>query len=92
MICLYKIKGSIYISMENNEINDKYLNKFTKDFDDLVSKDKMNIDSLEDIMVSSVNEYKKELKLHVEELLKYHLNEKELISKKNRNGKKKDSI
>ncbi len=61
--------------MKHKEINDKYLNKLTKDFDNLVSKDKMNINSLEDIMVSSVNEY-----------------EKELLSKKNRNGKKKDSI
>ncbi len=62
--------------MKDNEVNDKYLNKFTKDFDDLVSKDKMSIDSLEDIMISSVNEYKKELRIHVEGLLKSHLNEK----------------
>ncbi len=92
MICLYKIKRSIYISMENKVINDKYLNKLTKDFDNLVSKDKMSINSLEDIMVNNINEYEKELRLQVEELLKSHINEKKLISKKNKNGKKKDSI
>ncbi len=77
--------------MENNEANAKYLSKFTKDFDELVSKNKMNINSLEDIMVNNINEYERELRLHVEELLKSHINEKELITKKNRSGKKKAS-
>ncbi len=77
--------------MESKGINEKYLDKLTMDFDNLVSEEKMNINSLEDIMVDNVNEYKKELKLHVEELLKSHINEKELISKKNKNGKKKDT-
>ncbi len=77
--------------MESKGINEKYLDKLTMDFDNLVSEEKMNINSLEDIMIDNVNEYKKELKLHVEELLKSHINEKELISKKNKNGKKKDT-
>ncbi len=77
--------------MKNNEINEKYLDKLTEDFDYLVSKEKMNINSLEDIMVSNINEYERELRLHVEELLKSHINEKDLISKKNKNGKKKDT-
>ncbi len=79
------------MSKKNNGINEKYLDKLTKDFDDLVTKEKMNINSLEDIMISNINEYEKELRLHVEELLKSHINEKELISKKNKNGKKKNS-
>lgn len=31
--------------MSNEKIEDKYLNKFTKEFDDLVSTEKMNINS-----------------------------------------------
>lgn len=78
--------------MKSNELNDKYLNKFTSDFDQLVSEEKMNINSLEDIMINSVNEFEKELRIHAEELLKSHIDEQKLISKKNKNGKKKDSF
>ena len=70
--------------------NDKHINEFTKEFDELVSQDKLNINSLEDIMINSITNYEKELRIQVEELLKNHINEKELINKKNKNGKKKD--
>ena len=67
----------------------------TKDLDEqfekLVSEDKLNINSIEKIMLTDIEEYKKELKLHIEELLSTKINEKELISKKNKNGKKKES-
>ena len=67
----------------------------TKDLDEqfekLVSEDKLDIDSIEKIMLTDIEEYKKELKLHIEELLSTKINEKELISKKNKNGKKKES-
>ncbi len=71
------------MSVKSNEINDKYLNKFTDDFDQLVSEEKMNINSLEDIMVCGVNEFEKELRLHIEELLKFHIDEQKRISEKN---------
>ena len=67
----------------------------TKDLDEqfekLVSEDKLDIDSIEKIMLTDIEEYKKELKLNIEELLSTKINEKELISKKNKNGKKKES-
>lgn len=67
----------------------------TKDLDEqfekLVSEDKLDIDSIEKIMLTDIEEYKKELKSHIEELLSTKINEKELISKKNKNGKKMES-
>ena len=50
----------------------------------------MNINSLEQLMIDNVENYKKDLHKHVEEILSTHINEKELIIKKNKNGKKKD--
>ena len=41
-------------------------------------------------MINSINNYKNELINHVEELLSQHINEKDLVTKKNKNGKKKD--
>ena len=69
---------------------DKHINEFTNEFDELVAKGKMNINSLEQLMVDNVENYKKDLHKHVEEILSTHINEKELIIKKNKNGKKKD--
>ncbi len=60
-------------------------------FKDLVSKEKLNIATIEDLMLDNIEEHKARLKTHIEELLLSEINEKELISKKNKNGKKKDS-
>ena len=68
---------------------DVHLSKFTNQFDELVADGKMNINTLEQLMVDNIEEYKKDLHQHVEEILSTHINEKELIVKKNKNGKKK---
>ena len=68
---------------------DVHLSKFTNQFDELVADGKMNINTLEQLMVDNIEEYKKDLHQHVEEILSTHINEKELIDKKNKNGKKK---
>ncbi len=71
--------------------NKKPFYDFTSKFDTLVKEDKLNINTIEDLMIENIENYKKELKNHVEDLLKNHVNEKELIIKKNKNGKKKGS-
>jgi hypothetical protein len=71
-------------------IHKKNLKNFSDKFDKLVSEDKLNINSLENLMVSNIEEYKRDLKKYTEDLLTSHINEKELIRKKNKNGKKKD--
>lgn len=70
----------------NNEINTK---KFDEEFNTLKSTNKLKIDSIEDIMSKAIEDYKSGLIKHVEELLKDTINEKEIIAKKNKNGKKK---
>jgi hypothetical protein len=72
----------------SKKINTKDLDEI---FDNLVSEDKLNIDSIEELMLTELEDYKKELRLHIEELLSNKLNEKKLITKKNKNGKKKDT-
>ena len=68
---------------------DKRIDDFTRKFDELVSKEKLNISSLETIMINSILDYEKELKKHTEELLITHVNEKDLIVKKTRMGRKR---
>ena len=56
----------------------------------MIDNNELNIGSIEDLMINSINNYKNELINHVEELLSQHINEKDLVTKKNKNGKKKD--
>lgn len=77
----------VMISMKKT---DNSLKDLTEKFDSLIKEEKLNINTIEDIMIESIENYKKKIEAHIEELLKNHINEKELISKKNKNGKKKD--
>ncbi len=69
---------------KNNRIDE-----FTNQFDELVAKGKMDINSLEQLMINNVENYKKDLQKHTEELLSTHTNEKELIVKKTRMERKR---
>ena len=67
-------------------------NKFdnlTKQFDSLIKNEKLNIDSIEELMINDIENYKELQKEHIEKLIQSHVDEKELISKKNGNGKRK---
>lgn len=70
---------------KNNEFD-----KLTEQFDKLVKEEKLNINFIEELMVNDIEKYKELQKEHIEKLLQNHINEKELISKKNKNGKKKN--
>ncbi len=82
------IKIGVVISMNNN----KTFDELTKKFDNLVKEERLDINTIEDLMLNDIENYKKMQKKHIEHLLKNNINEKELIIKKNRNGKKKDLI
>ena len=71
-------------------LEEEKLKKFEQEFDELVQQGKMNINALEDLMIDNIDEYKKELIKHTEELLGCHIDEKQLINKKNKNGKRTD--
>lgn len=69
--------------------NDRYINNYTKEFDKLVSERNLSIDTLENIMINNIEQYEKVLRQHVEELIKTHINEKDLITKKTRMERKR---
>ena len=70
--------------------NNIKFDNLTKQFDDLVKKEKLNINSIEELMINDIENYKELQKEHIEKLIQIHVDEKELISKKNKNGKIKD--
>ena len=57
-------------------------NKFTT----FVNEGKLNISTIEDIMLEDLENYKEELITHIEELLLSKIDEKDLISKKKITG------
>lgn len=63
---------------------------FEEKFIKLVSDNNLTINSIEDLMLEELEEYKRKLELQLEDLLAKEIDEKELIHKKNKNGKKKD--
>ncbi len=71
------------------EINNK-INELDNNFDKLITEDKLSIDSIESLGLKSIEDVKAIINKHIEELLIEKIDEKELIIKKNRNGKKKD--
>lgn len=67
-------------------------NSLDKDFSELKNNDKLNIFSIEDMLIKNIDEYKKELHHHIEELLQEQVDENKIIIKKNKNGKIVDII
>lgn len=65
---------------------EEYKIKFKK----LVKENKINISSIEDLMLTNVEEYKQELVKCTEDLLMECINEKEIVSKKNRMEKQRN--
>ena len=70
--------------------NSKIFYELTEKFDNLVKEDKLDINAVENLMLLDIKNYKEKQKKHIEYLLKDHINEKELISKKNENGVNED--
>ena len=73
-------------------MNNKMFDELTEKFDNLVKNDKLDINAVEELMLDDIENYKKRQKNQIEYLLKNHINEKELINKKNESGKKEDTI
>lgn len=52
----------------------------------LIDDNQLNIDSIESIAINSINEYKEIVNNCLEEIIYKKINEKELITKKNKSG------
>lgn len=66
------------------------INEFDNDFNELLKDNKLNISKIEDLAINNIEEYRQIINKHIEELMLSKINEKNLIFKKNENGKKKD--
>ena len=70
----------------------KIVSDLDKDFINLEKTGKLDIFSIEDLMIKNVEEYKELIHHHLEELLQREVDENRLIIKKNKNGKITDII
>ena len=66
------------------------INKLDNEFNKLLKNDKLNISEIESLSINTVEECKQINNNHIERLVMSKIDEQQLISKKNKNGKKKD--
>ncbi len=66
------------------------INKLDNEFNKLLKNDKLNISEIESLSINTVEECKQIINNHIERLVMSKIDEQQLISKKNKNGKKKD--
>ena len=76
--------------MDTRKIIQEKITELDNDFDKLVLTNKLNINSIEDIAMKNIEDYKQIINIHIEDLILKKINEKELIAKKNENGKNQD--
>ena len=77
--------------MRTIEQFEKNINNLDANFNELISNDNLDINSIEELAMNSIDNCKSIINTHIEELISKNINEQELIIKKNENGKKKDS-
>ena len=77
--------------MRTIEQFEKNINNLDTSFNRLISNDSLDINSIEELAMNSIDDCKSIINNHIEELISKNINEQELIIKKNKNGKKKDS-
>lgn len=78
------------ISMDTKKKLKIEIDELDNNFDNLIKDNKLDINSIENLALKTVENVNSIINNHIEELLSKKLNEKELISKKKKNGKKKD--
>ena len=66
------------------------INKLDNEFNKLLKNDKLNISEIEILSINTVEECKQIINNHIERLVMSKIDEQQLISKKNKNGKKRD--
>ena len=77
--------------MRTIEHFEKNINNLDTNFNRLISNDGLDINSIEELAMNSIDDCKSIINTHIEELISKSINEHELITKKNKSGKKKDS-
>lgn len=77
--------------MRTIEQFEKNINNLDTNFNRLISNDGLDINSIEELAMNSIDDCKSIINTHIEELISKSINEHELITKKNKSGKKEDS-
>ena len=72
------------------ELNDS-ITEMEEKFTQLVNEKSLSINDIEDLSLNSTKKCEQLINNHLGKLVKKNVNEKELINKKNKNGKKKDT-
>ena len=80
----------VVISMDTKKKLNEKIDELDNEFDNLKSNNQLDINSIEDLALKTVENVNIIINNHIEELLSEKLDEKELINKKNKNGKNKD--
>lgn len=75
--------------MDTQKLINAKINKLDEEFKELVKDENLNINVIENLSISTVEECKQIINNHIEKLIMSEIDEKKLIAKKNKNGKKK---
>lgn len=76
--------------MDTKKLIEEKIKEIDDKFSELISNDCLDINSIELLGLNGIEECKKIITNHIEELIMERINEKELITKKNKNGKLED--
>lgn len=72
--------------MNTTKIVQEKIIELDNNFDNLILTNKLDINSIEDIAMKNIEEYKQIINTHIEDLIFEKIDEKKLIAKKNENG------
>ncbi len=74
--------------MDAKKLVQEKITELDNNFDRLILNNELNINTIEDITMNSINDCKQIISTHIEELILQKTKETELINKKNKNGDK----
>lgn len=72
--------------MNTTKLVQEKIIELDNNFDNLILTNKLDINSIEDIAMKNIEEYKQIINTHIEDLIFEKIDEKKLIAKKNENG------
>lgn len=72
--------------MNTTKLVQEKIIELDNNFDNLILTNKLDINSIEDIAMKNIEEYKQIINTHIENLIFGKIDEKKLIAKKNENG------
>lgn len=72
--------------MDTKKLVQEKIIELDNNFDNLILTNKLDINSIEDIAMKNIEDYKQIINTHIEDLIFEKIDEKKLVAKKNKNG------